>query len=280
MPAYREAQLSDQLLADLAAYFRSVPKVAAAKAVTFQGSAQELNSRSVWRAMVPAPLPVLPGASLGQQTTMRTAGCTQCHGPEMDNPRRWAGGAGADYAWLARIVYNEGGRSVEAAKDMGIYSRARLPEHALREIWQFMNAELGLRAFMSASVDKGVAVGSNVTYTLHVRNAGVADKGLAAEGILISLALPAASTVVAQTGPGYQGVRTDARTGHGVATWRVPRVAAAEAQTHTVTLTGDGAALGMGQASVIRWARPAADARNPVSDDSIAVTLPRTATTP
>lgn len=275
MPAFSATQIDDQTLADLAAYFGSLPKVAAAKAVTFQGSSQELNSRSVWRVMVPAPLPVLPGASLGQQMTMRTAGCAQCHGPEMDNPRRWAGGAGGDYAWLQRIVYNEGGRSIEAIKDMGTYSRMRLPEPALREIWQYMNGELGLRAFLSASVDKGVAEGASVTYTVHVRNDGVAGRGLAAEGVSISLAVPPGATVVTHTGPGYQGLRAAAPADGRAVSWRVPRVAAGDDQTYTLTLTGTGAASGMGPASVVQWEKPAADARRAAAGDSIAVSLPR-----
>jgi len=202
MPAYTVPQVSDQQLADLRAYFQGLPKAAAPKASAWQGTPQELNSRAVWRVIVPAPLPVLPGASLGQRMAMSGAGCAQCHGPDMDNPRRWAGGAGGDYAWLTSIVYNEGSRSVEAAKDMGTYSRARLPEASLREIWNYMNGELGLRAFMSARAERGAAAGTNATYSVRVRNEGVSGKGLAAEDVQVSLALAPGVTVLAQTGPG------------------------------------------------------------------------------
>jgi uncharacterized repeat protein (TIGR01451 family) len=276
MPSYSDAQVNDQLLADLLAYFRSLPRVPAPKVAVFEGSGQELNSRAVWRVLLPAPLPVLPGMSLGQQLTMRTAGCAQCHGPDMDNPRRWAGGAGASYEWLAGIVYNEGGRSVEAAKDMGVYSRARLPEQALRGIWNFLSAELGLRAFMSASAERRTtAAGGNVTYAVQVSNEGVARRGLAAEDVTVVLALPPGASVVANTGQGYEGVRTDSQTGARVVSWRVPQVAAGQRQEFALTLAGGGASAVLGQASTVRWARPAADARRPALGDSIAVTLPR-----
>jgi hypothetical protein len=275
MPAYSEAQVSDQLLADLLAYFRSLPKVTAPKEALFKGTAQELNSRAVWRVLLPAPLPVLPGMSPGQHVTMRTAGCAQCHGPDMDNPRRWAGGAGADFAWLSRIVYNEGGRTVEAAKDMGTYSRSRLPEEMLRQIWEFMSGELGLRAFVSASAGQGVVAGANVTYAVEVRNEGMAGKGLSAEDVTIALALPPQVSVVANTGEGYQGVSGDARAGALTATWRIPRLGPGERREYSLTLAGTGSRAGLGQASGVRWVKPAADARRPALGDSIGVTMSR-----
>jgi mono/diheme cytochrome c family protein len=268
MPAYSAPQVSDQQLADLLAYFQGLPKAAAPKVSAWQGTPQELNSRAVWRVIVPAPLPVLPGASLGQRMAMSGAGCAQCHGPDMDNPRRWAGGAGGDYAWLTSIVYNEGSRSVEAAKDMGTYSRARLPEASLREIWNYMNGELGLRAFMSARAERGTAAGTNATYSVRVRNEGVSGKGLAAEDVQVSLALAPGVKVLAQTGPGTPA-------GAGTVTWRVPRVGAGEELTYTVTLAGPGAAAGIVEGSIVRWTTPAADARRATAGDSIAVTLPR-----
>jgi mono/diheme cytochrome c family protein len=275
MPAYTEAQVSDQLLADLLAYFRSLPKVPAPKTALFTGTAQELNSRAVWRVLLPASLPVLPGMSSGQQVTMQMAGCAQCHGPDMDNPRRWAGGAGADFDWLSRIVYNEGGRTVEAAKDMGTYSRARFPEQMLREVWQFMSGELGLRAFVSASADAGVVAGPNVTYSMQVRNEGIAGKGLSADDVTIALALPPQTSVVANTGDGYQGVSAVRPAGEQVATWRIPRLGPGERRQYSVTLAGSGSRAGLGSASAVRWATPAADARRPALGDSVAVTISR-----
>jgi hypothetical protein len=48
-----------------------------------------------------------------------------------------------------------------------------------------------------------------VTYPVTVTNNGLPGKGVIAEGLTISLAIPADTTVVAATGTGYQGIHTD-----------------------------------------------------------------------
>src|SRR5438876_11591920 len=84
MPAFTEQQLSDQEIANLVAYFNGLPAAAQ------PGS---------WRFDVPA------GAPQGQQVLLATVGCGQCHWPTFNGPRANAGGAGADFEWLKKMVY-------------------------------------------------------------------------------------------------------------------------------------------------------------------------------
>src|SRR3990172_3050061 len=83
MPAYTKQQVSDQDIADLVAYFNSLPAPA---------------QPGPWRTQVPA------GAPLSQRLLIETAGCGQCHGAVLGTPRRAAGGAGADFAWFEELA--------------------------------------------------------------------------------------------------------------------------------------------------------------------------------
>jgi len=244
MPAFTEQQLSDQEIANLVAYFNGLPAAAQ------PGS---------WRFDVPA------GAPQGQQVLLATVGCGQCHGPTFNGPRANAGGVGADFEWLKKMVYehttsmpqhwNLLQETPAVRVRMGNYSRSRLPESVLQEIWRFAN-DLGLRVPVTGQLSTGSPGADGVTYTLTVQNGGLAGKGLTAEDLTISLAIPAGSSVVKTTGNGYQGVRRDEQAKAEVAVWRLPRIAPKERQSYTITLSRAGTGSDNLKGTV-RWTKPA-----------------------
>ena len=206
---------------------------------------------------------------------------------------------------------------------MGSYSKERLPEMVLRVIWQFM-LDTGLRAPVAASLRAGAREGTNTTYTLNVFNDGVAQKGIDAEEVTIFLRIPPGDKFVSATGNGFKGVRPLAKLGlipsiantpgrfdpspapklperpkpdlsGDVAVWEVPRIAAAERQTYTMTLASPPAEVytipGPGptgqlfrgfEGSTVYWAKPGVrmgppqlayrDLRLPDKGDEVAVT--------
>ena len=271
MPAYTEMQVSEKQVADLTAYFASMPKVAEPSPPRFVSP---------------------PGSSLGMRYAIDFYGCSQCHEPEFSNPRRILGGvagiANADY--FKRQVYEHTEFSPRGI--MGNFSRNRLPEVVVEEIQKYVNG-LGLRALLTAAVTAPAA--GDTTYTLTLKNDGKKQSGgLTAEDLTVSLVLPAGATVTKTTGPSYQGVKHDAATNAEAAVWTLPKLAAEEVQTFTITLGGASAASGIQRGSTIRWAKPGAgrerpgypqlpggeyrDARIPdYPGDFINVTLPRPA---
>src|SRR5260370_34858142 len=83
-----------------------------------------------------------------------TVGWEQCHGDTIAVPRMDAGAVGADFEWFKRLVYDHTTSLPEHRKllgtevgivRMGNYSRARLPEPVLEEIWKYMRDYLKLR---------------------------------------------------------------------------------------------------------------------------------------
>ncbi len=245
MPAYTEKQISDQDMTNLIAYFDLLPRVA---------------QTGAWRVPLPA------GAPIGQQLLVSTIGCGQCHGALYLDSRGDAGAAGADFPWFMNLVYTHTEASPEERRlsgdnpnnpiRMGNYSRTQVPEATLRQIWQYVSVDLGLRVPMEARLSAGVAAGANSTYTLTVENAGVAGRGLTAEEISVALTLPAGSSVVNTSGAGYQGVRRDAQSGADVVTWNVARMVARDKQTYTITLSPP-AAGAQRLRGVVRWSKPA-----------------------
>jgi hypothetical protein len=244
MPAYVQEQLSDAGMADMVEYFNGLPRVA---------------TPGPWRVTVPA------GAPPAQQLAIATWGCAECHGATFDDTRADAGAAGADFAWFSNLVYNHTTAAPEERKAtgnnlnnpvrMGNFSRLRVPEPMLQQLWQYLSVNLGLRVPIEARFAPGVAVGSDMTYTLNVENAGVPGKGLTAEDVTITLTLPAGSKVVNTSGAGYQGVRRDAQSGADVAVWRVARIGPRDRQTYAITLSP--AAAGAPRLrGVVRWSKP------------------------
>lgn len=252
MPGYVESQLTDQEIADLVAYFDSLPAV---------------PKPGPWRF----PLP--EGAPRGQQLVVSTVGCGQCHGVTLETPRHGAAEVGGDWEWFKQMVYDHAAtqprqwaqldRSLPASTPvtarvrMGNYSRARLPESTLMEIWTWMT-DLGHLVPLVGRIGAGTVDANGITYTLNVSNSGVRDKGLTAEDIRVALLVPPDAQVVSATGPGYQGVRRDEDAGN-VAVWQVPRMAATDRHTFTITLAGAIKAAEPPHGT-IRWARPAVKA--------------------
>jgi len=274
MPAFTEQQISDRDIAHLVAYFESLPAGA---------------EPGPWRT----PLP--PGAPARQALLIASVGCGQCHGPVLGNPRAHAGGINADFAWFAKMVYEHttempGYRTLigeaEAPLRMGNYSRVRLPETILQEIWQYVKVDAGFRVLIRARLspaghpNAAAALGApggpasngsdGVTYTLTVENGGLAGKGLTAEGVSLSLTLPSGSTVANTSGTGYQGVRRDSKTGLEMAVWQLSRMAPTDKQSFTITLSGSGASARV-PGGTVSWVKPAL---KDGTSDSVNIALP------
>jgi cytochrome c553 len=243
MPAFVESQLSDKDAADLAAYFASLPKVPAPGKWRFEAAA---------------------GASPGQ-ATMINIGCGQCHGVNLDGPRGNLGAVNADFDYFANLVYNHTTalgqhRALLGVNnsniDMGNYSRTRLSEETLRQIYFWARDEIGFRVPVQGQIGKGETGPTGVTYTLMVTNGGLQGKGVIAEGLTVSVQIPADTQVVAATGTGYQGVHTDDKAKANVAMWKLPRSAPKDQEKITITLTKAGTATD-NLRGTIRWAKPA-----------------------
>ncbi len=243
MPAFVDSQLGSQDAADLTAYFASLPKVA---------------EPGKWRVEVPA------GASPGH-ANMINMGCGQCHGANFNGPRANMGAVDMDFDYFANLVYNHTTAMAQHRAalgqnatnlDMGNYSRARLSGGTLRSIYFWARDEIGVRVPLAGALSKGEAGAGGVTYTLTVTNNGLQGKGAIAEGLTVSLNIPADTAVVAATGTGYQGIRTDEKTKASVAVWQVPRSAPKDQERITVTLS-KAATAGANLRGEIRWAKPA-----------------------
>ncbi len=302
MPAYTDTQVSDQSIADLHAFLTGLPRV-------------EKLAPPRWRHPP-------PGAPEGQRL-QSAYGCGQCHGPEMLVPRAWLlandrpGGVpdaefgvskDAGFSYFAKMVYDHSEKYPKGT--MGSFSRDRLPEVLLREIYRFM-LDAGLRVRMEAALAVGTQQGANTTYTLTVANVG-RPKGPTVEDLTIFVRVPPGTTVVSATGTGYKGVRPLAQLGltpalqaapgaftseiperpkpdlgGDVAVWQVPRIVAEEKQIYTVTLSGAGptpAVLQAFEGSTVYWDKPGTrlsptqlvyrDLRRPDKGDHLRITLP------
>lgn len=245
MPAFvPDRNLNDQQLIQVSTYLASLPKAA-------PGSGR-------WQTPVP-PL------ATPAQRLMITTGCGQCHGPIMANPRRTAGGRGADFEWFKEEVWRHTsapGHVNARHLRMGNYSEKQVSEGTLLEIWRFFAVEQGLRVPINAEVSAGVAGATGTTYTAGVSNGGVPGKGLTAEYITVSLPFlrgkdPEETTtvVVATTGGGYMGVHREPISNTQAAEFEIPRLAPGEKKTFTITLSGKGANAGFPR-GIVRWERP------------------------
>jgi len=256
MPAYVESELNDQEIADLVAYFSSLPPVV---------------KPGPWRVELPKDAP------RGQQLAIAVIGCGQCHLATFETPRHGAAEVNGDFEWFKRMVYDHVAAQWEQWKQfdpsitpttprpagppgrnrvrMGSYSPQRLSEPILKEIWQWAFEDLGKLVPLAARVTASGQGPTGASYSVQVTNAGIKNKGLAAEDVTVEVELPDNAKVVTATGTGYQGVRrnSEAKT---VAVWRLPRLAATEQQTLTLTLAQPAATL----RGVVHWAKPAVKA--------------------
>lgn len=238
MPAFPENQHSDQELADLYAYSQSLPRVA---------------EPGQWKTPVPANAPK------GQELMTASFGCAQCHGAVLQGPRTNAGGVGADFEWFKHMVYEHTTAMPEHRNllgdapgriRMGNFSRTRVPERDLEEIFRYLRDDLKFRVPVTSRLTSGTSPGA---YNLVVQNGGLAGKGLTAEDITILLALKPGTKVTNATGAGYQGVRNDPQLKADAAVWQLPRLGPKQDQTYTITVaSGGGIASG-----VVRWTKPA-----------------------
>ena len=261
MPAFvPDRNFTDQQAGLVAAYLASLPKSA--------------EPAPAWFTRVP-PL------ATPRQKLMISSGCGQCHGPTMANPRKTAGGAGADYEWFKKEVWEHTsapGHVNARHLRMGNYSKQQLPEATLQEIWQFFGVDQGLRAPVEARIDGGVSSANGVTYTITIDNGGTPGKGLTAEYLTITLPLPTGAipqqtttVVAATTGGGFTGVHRDRITNTDAAEFEVPSLAPKEKRTYTLTLSGKGAETGIPRGMVM-WERPRL---NSGGADQVAVSVPR-----
>lgn len=264
MPGYVESELTDQEIADLVAYFSSLTPS---------------SKPAPWRTELPAN-PVR-----GQQLAVAVIGCGQCHGQTLSTPRHGMYEVNGDFEWFKRMVYDHTTAQREQWKQldpalprvtpapagppgrnrirMGNYARQRLPEPILKEIYDWM-VDLGPLATLTARIAAAPGAAQGQMYNVTLINASVKGKGLTAEDVSVALELPDNVQVVNATGTGYAGTSRTAE-GKNVATWRVPRVAAADQQAFTITLS----AAAPGLRGTIKWAKPAVKA-----DDQVNFALP------
>ena len=228
MPAFVDSQISDAEIANLTAYFASLPKVA---------------STGPWRFATPASAPA------GQQV-LHDAGCAQCHGPTFDMPRALLGGVNADFALFKNIVYTHTVTMPEVEEEldagnpprppgppnrlrMGNFAPSRVAESQLKAIYDWSKDGIGFRPMLQGRLSPA----NGATYTLTVTNAGLKGKGLTAKGVKIGLVIPQGIDVVSATGAGYKGVHMDAEAKGNVAEWDVASIAAKDSLTMTITLS-------------------------------------------
>lgn len=246
MPKFGDAKLTDQELANIRAFLGTLPP-----ATTL--------GKPHW-----GPPPA--GAPLGQ-TLQIAVGCGQCHEPELGMPRRQLGGVAKDVTleYFANVIYEHNAKYPRG--NMGNFSRTRVSEPVLREIYNFMQ-DLGLRVPISAAIDPAPA--GAPAYTLAVSNTGVPAKGLTAEVLTLQVMLPTGFTVATTEGPGYKGVRTAkarqfASDGSGrikeweanAMIWELPKLAPGEKVALGFKLAGTGEpAAGAFDGSLVLWEKP------------------------
>ena len=252
MPAFIPSQLTDQEVADLVAYWNSLPTPA---------------KPAAWRTPLPA------GATPGQRLAIQQIGCAQCHGATFETPRHGLAQANGDWLWFKRQVYEHqtairthwaqldpslpqvtpgpAGPPGRNRVRMGHYDRKQLPEPVLRQIFDWAT-DLGYLPPLAAEVRPGAEA---TAYTVKVINAGVKNKGIAAEGVSVSVILPANANVVNTTGTGYQGTQPLDNMSK-VAVWRLPRLGPTEQEVLTITLSAPAPDL----RGTIRWTKPAVKA--------------------
>jgi cytochrome c553 len=237
MPAFVESQVSEKDAADLTAFFASLPKP---------------NVPGPWRTEVPA------GAPPGQATAINM-GCGQCHGATLNGPRANMGLYNMNFDYFANLVYNHTTAmpqyraeigNANTNLDMGNFSRSRLTIGQLRQIYFWARDEIGVRAPMAGQIGKGEPGPGGVTYPVTVTNNGVQGRGVIAEGLTVSLTVPAGYNVLAATGAGYQGVNQN------VATWRLPRSAPKDQEKLSITLSQP-VTQAANLRGTITWAKPA-----------------------
>ena len=249
MPTFNEQFTSDQAIADMQAYLMTLPKVAAPGPWVID--IKNIVATSTWSAPPPGP-----EAPLGQQL-FASYGCIQCHGPEGTTIRQDLGAEAGDndLQYFSKIIYRHTDRY--KSPRMGDFSKLRLPETALQEIYKFLFEQAGYLPLLSANVKSGASAEGNTVYTVELENRGLAGKGITPENLTLALALAAGTKVIGAGGAGYQGVRPDSELKSEAAIWQIPTLAPKEKQTFTLTIAGNGGKpADLFKGSVVRWTKP------------------------
>jgi hypothetical protein len=244
MPRFIDEQVSDQELANLAAYFGSLPKVA---------------EPGPWKTPVPANAPA-------GQRTMISIGCGQCHGDVLIGPRDDMGAVNADINWVKDLVYNHttairthqqriGTGNGPPRVHMGNFNPDRITEAQLAQVLDWIKTDVGFRAAMRGRISKGQPGDKGITYSLNVENLGLEGKGLTAEGVSVRLVIPSGVNVVSATGAGYKGVHMDAKEKAQVAEWVWPKAAPRDKVSYTITLSKAGTEKD-NLRGLIHWEKP------------------------
>lgn len=220
MPSF--PQLNDKQVADLYAYVSGLPGVA---------------EPSAWRFPLPANAPQ------GQVLALSTIGCAMCHTPILDTPRRGIAEANGDFEWFKHMVYDhtkampehcaavgEGNPYCRAVR-MGDYSRVRLPEDMLKQVYDWA-LSLGLEIPVTTNISKAEQAPNGFTNKLDVVN-----KGVEANNVTIEVIVPAGAKVVSAAGTGYKGVRADKKAKATVAEWQVAKLMPNEKQSYSITFS-------------------------------------------
>jgi mono/diheme cytochrome c family protein len=241
MPRFTGAQLSGQQAADVSAYFASMPKPAMVGAWRFEAKAGDP-----------------PGLR-----RLINLGCAQCHSPQFQGPRGNMGATNMSFDDFENLIYNHTtaihqlrisrGGNANGNVDMGDYNRERVTPASLRQIYNWVRDDIGFRAPMAAQISKPEMGPTGASYKVSVTNGGIQGRGVIAEGVNVSLIIPAGTNVVAANGPGYQGTHMDG--GNMVATWMVPRSAPGDKTDLTITLSKVGTAQDNLRGN-IKWAKP------------------------
>ena len=281
MPMFVAAQVSDAELANIAAYFGSLPKNAAP---------------APWKVAVDPAMPH------GQQVLV-SVGCAQCHGATFNNARTTLGGNGGDFALFESLVYDYVDNSPKVDADlaaartaalppvaaptpapagapaagrgnfgprrlvMGNFVSSRVSEAQLRDIYNWAKDDIGLRPSLQARLTPEAGTPK---YDLVLANTGIAGKGVTAQGLVVDLSIPAGVTAVSGSGNGYKGVHKDAA-GADVAEWQIASLAPKDSQNLSITLSGmpaDAASL----RGTVHWSKPGP--KSGPSADSINIALP------
>jgi mono/diheme cytochrome c family protein len=247
MPMYPTSIITDREASDMLAYLNSLAPV---------------TQRGALRVAVPENAPP------GQRIAIGTIGCAQCHGAVFGSPRQALGalGSDADFQWFTRMVYDHTtempllakatGQPLRPRFVMGNYNRATVQESSLRQIYDWMRNDLGVRANIAGRISPGTPGPNGVAYTVTIENAGAQGKGVAAEELTVSIRVPAGVMVTGAAGEGYQGVRRDDQAMTDVAVWQIARLPAAERQTLTLTVSS-AVTPANNLRGTITWARPA-----------------------
>ena len=166
------------------------------------------------------------------------------------------------------------GPNQPAQNQMGLFSRDRLTEATLREIYQYLFVDLGVRVPVSGVLTRTRTVEGHSTHTLAVTNEGAAGKGLVAEALTFALVVPDGANVISTTGVGYKGLRRDSALAGGaqVAVWELPKIAAGEKRTYTITMSGDIPSTAL-KGSIVTWAKPALGPGAASRADSVSIAL-------